>query len=108
MFILFMLLALGSVPFGLVTFLLRRWRPDVGSAFLIAGAVAAATSLGVFVVALAIIDGMHPWNVSMGDYWNSAFVSLLSVPPVMLLVGSVAYRRLRRRRVMLASESGLR
>lgn len=108
MVILLMLLALGSMPFGIVAFLLWRWRPDVGSAFLIAGVVAAATSLGIFVVALAIIDGMHPWDVSMGDYWNSAFVALLSVPPVMLIVGSVACQRLRRRRVVLASASGLR
>jgi hypothetical protein len=98
-----MLPALGSVPFGLVAFLLWRWRHDVGHASLIAGAVAAAVSLGVFVVALAVIDGMHTWDVSMGDYWTSAFLALLSVPPVMLIVGSLAYQRLWRRRVLLAS-----
>jgi hypothetical protein len=108
MIILFMLLGLGSVPFGIVAFLLWRWRPDVGSAFLIGGVVAAAISLAVFVVALAIIDGMHTWDVSIGDDWNSAFVALLSVPPVMLIVGLVAYQRLRRRRAVLASGSGLR
>jgi hypothetical protein len=97
MVILSMLLALGSVPLGLVAFLLWRWRPDAGRTFLIAGAVAATTSLGVFVVALAVIDGMHTWDVSMGDYLNSAFIALLSVPPVMLIVGMVAYRHLHRR-----------
>jgi hypothetical protein len=108
MVILLMLLALVSVPFDLVAFLLWRWRPDAGRAFLIAGAVAAVTSLGVFVVTLGVIDRMHTWDVSMGDYWNSAFFALLSMPPVMVIVGTGAYRRLQRnRRAVLASGSGL-
>jgi hypothetical protein len=77
---------------------------------LIAGIVAAATSLGIFVVTLGVIDRMHTWDVSMGDHWNAAFVALLSVRPLMIIVGTAAYRRLRDRRgrVVLASGSGLR
>ena len=105
MVILFMLLALGSVPFGLVAFLPWRWRPAVGSVFIGAGAVAAATSLGVFVMALVVIDRMHTWDVSMGDYWNAALIALLSVPPVVLIVGTVAYRR-RRHSAPPASSTG--
>ncbi len=103
MAILFILLLMGSIPFGLVAFLLWSWRPDVGRAFLIAGGVAAATSLGVFVVTLGVIDRMHTWDVSMGDDWKSALSALLSVPPVAVAVGVLAYRHLQRRRVRSVS-----
>ncbi|MEO8293249.1 MAG: hypothetical protein ABI635_08920 [Actinomycetota bacterium] len=95
MIILFILLAVGGVPFGVAALLLWRWRPDAGPALLIGAVVGVMTAFGVFVVALGIIDGMHTWDLSMGDYWLAALAGLLAAAVVALIVGLIVYRRVR-------------
>ncbi len=95
MIVLLILLSIAAVPFGVLTFLLwRRW-PDAGRALAIGGAAGVATAFGVFVVTLRVIDGMHAWDLSMGDYWSAAFTGVLSAAPIVVVVGMLAHRRSR-------------
>jgi hypothetical protein len=50
----------------------------------------------VWLLVLVFIEGMHQWELSVGDHWRAAAVTAVTVAPAGTIVALAKYRRTKR------------